>query len=45
LNALLRDAEHRVHDLGGAEDNLQAQYNTRASFSSIIGKFIFFTLF
>lgn len=40
LNALLQDAENRIHELGtGAEDLPQLPFSTRASFSSIIGKY------
>lgn len=39
LNALLRDADNRIHELSGAEDVPQAAFSTRASFSSIIGEY------
>lgn len=40
LNNLLRDAENRVQELSGIEDTPQAPFSTRASFSSIIGMFV-----
>lgn len=45
LNHLLREAENRIHELSGIEDSPQAQFSTRASFSSIIGEFIFLFFF
>lgn len=38
LNNLLREAENRIQELSGIEDAPHAQFSTRASFSSIIGK-------
>lgn len=37
LNSLMFDAEQKVTDLGGLEENPVQSYNARASFSSIIG--------
>lgn len=38
LNSLMFDAEQKVHDLAGLHENpIPQNYNTRASFSSIIG--------
>lgn len=49
LNNLLREAENRIQELSGIEDIPQAQFSTRSSFSSIIGKFrhdsFFFSFF
>lgn len=50
LNNLLREAENRIQELSGIEDTPQAPFSTRASFSSIIGKFrhdllVFYHLF
>lgn len=39
LNNLLREAENRIQELSGMDDTPQAPFSTRASFSSIIGKF------
>lgn len=45
LNNLLREADNRIHELSGNEDVPQAPFSTRASFSSIIGKFFCCLLF
>lgn len=46
MNALLQDAENRIHELGtGAEDLPQLPFSTRASFSSIIGKYLYIVNF
>lgn len=39
LNNLLREAENRIQELSGMDDTPQAPFSTRASFSSIIGRF------
>lgn len=39
LNGLLHDAENRIHDLSTADEMSQPPFSTRASFSSIIGKY------
>lgn len=44
LNSLLFDAENRIQELSGLEMNAaQVPYSSRASFSSIIGKSIYFS--